>query len=240
MKTRHHHKVQGLCLVVWLFAVASLVSSDLLHVLLSDCHAAPRVFPGRRGAFSVAIASLFTSTQLTPCAARETIGPETIAALLENGPQLQRAADKLVLELRPSIVEDDWKNFQTTLAQSEQEILEPVQSIVAQSPGHNWIRNPVGNIQESVRMLKAAASKSDKRQALRAWDDTATVINQVMFFANEVMPDNTEFKDVQEFALVTEDADMYLAGCWAALVNGTSLESEFMAAMTGQPQPRPP
>lgn len=240
MKTRYHQKVRGLCLVVWLFAVAALVSSDALHVLLSDCHPPPRVVPGRRGAFSVALASLLASTGLTSCAARESIGPETVSTLLENGPQLQRAADKLVLELRPSIVQGDWKSVHTTLAQSEQDFLEPVQRIVTQSPGHNWIRNPMGNIQESIKILKAAASASDKGRALSAWGDAATVINQVMFFANEVMPDNTEFKDIQAFALVTEDADTYLADCWAALVSGTSLESEFLEAMTGQPQPRPP
>eukprot|EP00930_Biecheleria_cincta_P017359 TRINITY_DN13829_c0_g1_i1.p2 TRINITY_DN13829_c0_g1~~TRINITY_DN13829_c0_g1_i1.p2 ORF type:complete len:119 (+),score=3.84 TRINITY_DN13829_c0_g1_i1:64-420(+) len=107
--TRHRQKVRSLCFIFWLFAVASWVSSDVLHVFLLDSPPAPKVSPGRRGAFSVALASFLASTGLNSCAARESIGPETVSALLENGPQLQRAADKLVLELRPSIVEGEDK-----------------------------------------------------------------------------------------------------------------------------------
>eukprot|EP00931_Biecheleriopsis_adriatica_P107473 TRINITY_DN81815_c0_g1_i1.p2 TRINITY_DN81815_c0_g1~~TRINITY_DN81815_c0_g1_i1.p2 ORF type:complete len:235 (+),score=53.67 TRINITY_DN81815_c0_g1_i1:40-744(+) len=164
----------------------------------------------------------------SPCGAREAMTDAATAALLENGPQLQRAADELVLELRPSILSGDWRSTKAALMGADRDILQPVERISIQNAKSG---SSTKELKQALTSLRAAAVASDSAKALQAWDASAKVVNSVMAYANEAMAGNEQFKDVQQFALVTEDPEKYLFDCWDVLVSGTEVESEFREAL---------
>jgi len=154
------------------------------------------------------------------------------AALFESGPQVQRAADELVLEIRPGIEQGDWSVLQTLLLKADIDIFEPVKRIlVGNEEFYSGNDKTIQELQQGLLQLKQTATSADRANALKAWDECVRPLNRFMASANRRISGNIAFRDVQRFALVTAEPEKYLSACWEELFNGTGLEEEFAASV---------
>mmetsp|Transcript_12243 Transcript_12243/g.23773 ORF Transcript_12243/g.23773 Transcript_12243/m.23773 type:complete len:263 (+) Transcript_12243:51-839(+) len=185
----------------------------------------------RRKALGVLATVLFPVS--TACAIEPSSSTQAAtAALLESGPQVQRAVDKMVLEIRPGIEQGDWSAVQTLLLTIDTDILEPVKRIlVGNEEFYTGNGKTIQELQRGLLQLKQTAILSDRANTLKAWDACAQPLNRFMASANKFMAGNIAFMDVQQFAFVTADPEKYLASCWEELFNGTGLEEQFAASV---------
>lgn len=132
--------------------------------------------------------------------------------------QLQRAADVMVFDVRPTIYSGNWTRLQEVLKFDAfpNEAWHSAAYVVRGNedflPGAEDAPEKLDQIFRGFsRTLSLDLEDGRKReQALQAWQDATTTINSVMSAANEVIASEPTLQDIPKFALVPKDVNQYL------------------------------
>lgn len=159
------------------------------------------------------------------CHAKMPMSEVELTAILENSPQVQRAADQLVMEVLPSIKAAAWPSVKTALLKSDQDILQPI-SRISQSSSDAHLSAVAVDLKAGLQRLKVAAITGNSATALQAWNQSASLVNDVMTYANQARVENPA-SEIQEFTLATADPEQYLSNNWEAMVKAMEAEETF-------------
>jgi len=145
------------------------------------------------------------------------LSPPVERALKRYAPELQRAADELVFDIRPWIEKSEWQKVSSLFTQkgsskANTDFFTPVNAIVDGNEEElPSLKDADVDLDAQLRYLNSqVGSGSDNKQAnsIKAWENIASVLNRVMLTSNKIRSEDPSL-GLPELVPIPKDVEAY-------------------------------